>query len=48
MVVFELMYIFDYFMNELVVLTMMDIKYENFGFMLVFGDLGWVFFIYMF
>lgn len=40
--VFELMYVADYYMNESAVLTTMDIKHENFGFMLVFGDLAWV------
>ena len=40
--VFQFMYVADYYMNEPAVLTTMDIKHENFGFMLVFGDLGWV------
>ena len=41
-VVFQLLYIIDYFWNETAILTTMDIKHENFGFMLVFGDLVWV------
>lgn len=40
--VFQLMYVADYFINEPAILTTMDIKHENFGFMLVFGDLAWV------
>lgn len=40
--VFQLIYIADYFINEPAILTTMDIKHENFGFMLVFGDLAWV------
>lgn len=39
---FQLLYIVDYFWNEAAILTTMDIKHENFGFMLVFGDLVWV------
>lgn len=38
----QLLYILDYFWNESAILTTMDIKHENFGFMLVFGDLVWV------
>ena len=40
--IFQFMYVADYYTNESAVLTTMDIKHENFGFMLVFGDLGWV------
>jgi len=40
--VFQMFYILDYFWNEEAILTTMDIKHENFGFMLVFGDLVWV------
>jgi protein-S-isoprenylcysteine O-methyltransferase Ste14 len=39
---FQWMYILDYFWNEPAILTTMDIKHENFGYMLVFGDLVWV------
>ncbi len=39
---FQWLYILDYFWNESSILTTMDIKHENFGFMLVFGDLVWV------
>lgn len=39
---FQLFYIVDYFWNEPAILTTMDIKHENFGFMLAFGDLVWV------
>lgn len=42
LVAFHAWYVFDYFANEPKVLTTMDIKHENFGFMLVFGDLVWV------
>ncbi|MEM9730222.1 MAG: hypothetical protein AAF997_16705 [Myxococcota bacterium] len=40
--VFQMFYILDYFWNEEAILTTMDIKHENFGYMLVFGDLVWV------
>lgn len=40
--VFQLFYIVDYFWNEEAILTTMDIKHENFGYMLAFGDLVWV------
>jgi protein-S-isoprenylcysteine O-methyltransferase Ste14 len=43
---FQIYYVVDYFINEPAVLTTMDIKHENFGFMLVFGDLAWVPFTY--
>ncbi|MCB9682791.1 MAG: DUF1295 domain-containing protein, partial [Alphaproteobacteria bacterium] len=36
------LYILDYYLHEPAILTTMDIKHENFGFMLVFGDLVWV------
>ena len=39
---FQMFYIVDYFWNEEAILTTMDIKHENFGFMLAFGDLVWV------
>ena len=39
---FHTWYVVDYFANEPKVLTTLDIKHENFGFMLVFGDLVWV------
>ena len=39
---FQMFYIVDYFWNEEAILTTMDIKHENFGYMLVFGDLVWV------
>ncbi len=45
-VLMQLFYIEHYFYNERFVLTTMDIKHENFGFMLVFGDLAWVPFLY--
>ncbi len=39
---FQMLYIVDYFWNEAAILTTMDIKHENFGYMLAFGDLVWV------
>lgn len=39
---FQMLYIVDYFWNEEAILTTMDIKHENFGYMLAFGDLVWV------
>lgn len=39
---FQWLYVLDYYWNEPAVLTTMDIKHENFGFMLAFGDLAWV------
>ncbi|MGB5811815.1 MAG: DUF1295 domain-containing protein [Polyangiales bacterium] len=39
---FQMFYILDYFWNEEAILTTMDIKHENFGYMLTFGDLVWV------
>ena len=40
--VFQWAYVIDYYVNEPAILTTMDIKHENFGFMLAFGDLVWV------
>lgn len=40
--VFQWIYVIDYFLHEPAILTTMDIKHENFGFMLAFGDLVWV------
>jgi len=40
--IFQMFYIVDYFWNEEAILTTMDIKHENFGYMLAFGDLVWV------
>ncbi len=40
--VFQWVYVIDYYVNEPAILTTMDIKHENFGFMLAFGDLVWV------
>ena len=39
-------YVFDAIWNERAILTTMDITTDGFGFMLVFGDLAWVPFIY--
>ena len=39
-------YVFDAIWNENAILTTMDIVSDGFGFMLVFGDLAWVPFIY--
>ena len=44
--VFQLIYVCDALWNEASVLTTMDITTEGFGFMLVFGDLTWVPFVY--
>nr|XP_056708550.1 delta(14)-sterol reductase TM7SF2 [Euleptes europaea] len=43
---FQLLYVVDSLWNEEAVLTTMDIVHEGFGFMLVFGDLAWVPFLY--
>lgn len=43
---FESWYIFDGLLGEAGNLTMMDIVHDGFGFMLCFGDLAWVPFIY--
>jgi protein-S-isoprenylcysteine O-methyltransferase Ste14 len=45
-VAMQFWYILDYYLNEPAILTTMDIAYENFGFMLAFGDLVWVPFTY--
>lgn len=39
---FQAIYVLDYYLNEAAILTTMDIKHENFGYMLAFGDLVWV------
>lgn len=39
-------YVFDALYNEAAILTTMDIITDGFGFMLAFGDLVWVPFIY--
>ncbi|KAJ6666839.1 hypothetical protein lerEdw1_018841 [Lerista edwardsae] len=43
---FQLLYVADGLWFEEAILTIMDITYEGFGFMLVFGDLVWVPFLY--
>jgi delta14-sterol reductase len=43
---FHFWYIADYYLHEEAILTTFDIKHENFGFMLCFGDLVWVPFTY--
>jgi delta14-sterol reductase len=43
---FHFWYIADYYFHEEAVLTTWDIKHENFGWMLCWGDLVWVPFIY--
>lgn len=43
---FQFWYVLDSFVNEQAVLTTMDIAVDGFGFMLSFGDLCWVPFIY--
>ncbi|XP_053515576.1 delta(14)-sterol reductase LBR isoform X2 [Artibeus jamaicensis] len=45
---FQFLYVVDALWNEEAVLTTMDITHDGFGFMLVFGDLVWVPFIYSF
>jgi len=45
---FQLFYVADYYLHEEAILTTWDIKHENFGFMLAFGDLVWVPFTYTF
>lgn len=45
---FQLLYVVDALWNEEAVLTTMDITQDGFGFMLAFGDLVWVPFIYSF
>jgi hypothetical protein len=43
---FHFWYIADYYLHEEAILTTWDIKHENFGFMLGWGDLVWVPFTY--
>ena len=43
---FQLLYVADYFFHEEAILTTWDIKHERFGWMLVWGDLVWVPFMY--
>lgn len=45
---FQLLYVVDALWNEEALLTTMDITQDGFGFMLAFGDLAWVPFIYSF
>ncbi|XP_062341661.1 delta(14)-sterol reductase TM7SF2 [Osmerus eperlanus] len=44
--IFQLLYVADALWNEEAVLTTMDIVHDGFGFMLAFGDLAWVPFVY--
>ncbi|XP_046878001.1 delta(14)-sterol reductase LBR [Hypomesus transpacificus] len=43
---FQLLYVLDALWNEEAILTTMDIVQDGFGFMLAFGDLVWVPFVY--
>jgi len=43
---FQFIYVADYFFNESKVLSTMDIRHENFGWMLCFGSAVWVPFTY--
>jgi hypothetical protein len=43
---FQSFYLIDYFIHEEAVLTTWDIKHEKFGWMLCWGDLVWLPFIY--
>jgi hypothetical protein len=43
---FQLLYVADYFFHEEAILTTWDIRHENFGWMLCWGDLAWVPFTY--
>ena len=43
---FQFLYIADYYFHEEAILTTWDIKHENFGWMLCWGDLVWVPFMY--
>ena len=43
---FQFLYIADYYYHEEAILTTWDIKHENFGWMLCWGDLVWVPFMY--
>jgi delta14-sterol reductase/lamin-B receptor len=45
-VAFQLFYVADYFWHEEAILSTWDIKHENLGWMLVWGDLVWVPFIF--
>jgi delta14-sterol reductase len=42
----QLVYVIDYFWHESAILTTMDVQHEDFGWMLVFGDLVWVPMVY--
>ncbi len=42
----QLLYVYDCFRKEEALLSTMDIRHENFGFMLAFGDTPWVPFTY--
>ena len=44
--VFHLWYVADYYLHEEAILSTWDIKHENFGWMLAWGDLVWVPFMY--
>lgn len=44
--IFQFIYVLDAHVSEKSILTTMDITTEGFGFMLAFGDLTWVPFIY--
>ncbi|XP_077669816.1 delta(14)-sterol reductase LBR isoform X3 [Eretmochelys imbricata] len=43
---FQLLYVVDALWNEEAILTTMDITHDGFGFMLAFGDLVWIPFVY--
>ena len=43
---FHFWYVADYFLHEEAILTTWDIRHENFGWMLCWGDLVWVPFTY--
>lgn len=45
-VAFQFLYIADYFFHEEAILSTWDIRHEKFGWMLCWGDLGWVPFTY--
>jgi hypothetical protein len=42
----QLFYVVDALWNEAAILTTMDITTDGFGFMLTFGDLSWVPFVF--
>jgi hypothetical protein len=46
LVAFQLLYVGDFFFHEEAILTTWDIRHENFGWMLTWGDLVWVPFTY--